>query len=71
VGLLTRDDEWPAWINAYERVRWLVFCLVVAGFGIFYFATGNTFGRLIGVGLLLFALIPGALWLRRRFANPS
>jgi hypothetical protein len=71
VGLLTRDDEWPAWIKVLEDVQWLVICLVVTGFGIFYLATGNTLGRLIGAGLLLFALIQGALWLRRRFANPS
>jgi hypothetical protein len=71
MGLLTRDDEWPAWINVLDDVWWLVICLVVTGFGIFYLATGNTLGRLIGAGLLLFALIPGALWLRRHFANPS
>jgi hypothetical protein len=66
VGLFTSDDEWPDWWIVLDQVRDAVFGLVVARFGIFALVTGNILGRLVGVGLLLFAVVPVARGLRRR-----
>jgi hypothetical protein len=72
VGLLgTSDDEFWDWLSFLDDARWLGLAIFFAGLGVFALITGNTLGRLVGAGLLLFALIQGVSLYRRNFVELS
>jgi hypothetical protein len=71
VGLIVRDDEYPAWVRAYDGFSDAVLTLTVLGFGIAYLVMGNTGGRIIGAVLTTTALAFVTVWIRRHFADPS
>ena len=71
MGLFARDDEYPAWIRAYDGLYDAVLTLTVLGFGIAYLVMGNTGGRIIGAVLTTTALAFMTVWIRRRLARAS